>query len=87
MPNKIETLTLIANRVPPSDRWRLVIDGENGKIYLSITEALNAYYEQATVKPQAYRLESMNGKLYAIKDTLEPEPEPKKYSIYGDYTI
>jgi len=29
----------------------------------------------------------MNSKLYAIKNSTEPDPEPKKYSIYGDYTI
>ena len=75
---------LIAERVPPSDRWSLVGDE---KVHPSLTDALNAYFEMATLKPIAYRLEPMNGKLYAIKYSTEPDPEPKKYSIYGDYTI
>ena len=79
-----ETNILIAERVPPGDRWSLVGDE---KIHPSLTDALNAYFEIATLKPIAYRLEPMSGKLYAIKNSTEPDPEPKKYSIYGDYTI
>jgi len=75
---------LIANRVPPSDRWTLVGDE---KVHPSLTDVLNAYFEKSTIKPLAYRLEPMNSKLYAIHNSTEPDPEPKKYSIYGDYTI
>jgi len=81
---QIETNILIAERVPLGDRWKLL---NSEKVYNSLTEVLNAYFEIATLKPIAYRLEPMNGKLYAIKNSTEPDPEPKKYSIYGDYTI
>jgi hypothetical protein len=84
MPIEIENKTLIANRIPPGDRWSLI--GEE-KIYPSITEVLNAYFEKVTVKPLAYRLEPLNNKIYALQTSTEPDPEPKKYSIYGDYTI
>jgi len=84
MPIETENRTLIANRIPPGDRWSLV--GEE-KIYSSITEVLNAYFEKVTVKPLAYRLEPLNNKIYALQTSTGPDPEPKKYSIYGDYII
>jgi hypothetical protein len=79
-----EKNTLIAERIPSGDRWTLVGDE---KVHPSLTDALNAYFEKSTIKPLAYRLEPMNSKLYAIHNSTEPDPEPKKYSIYGDYTI
>ena len=42
---EIEVYRLIATRVPPSDRWRLVDDGPESKIYSSLTETLEAYYQ------------------------------------------
>jgi len=50
---------------------------------------LEAYYQKATSKPLAYRLEPLQGKLFAIRTTeVEiPEEKPKQYSIYGDYEI
>lgn len=68
----------IANRVPPGDRWEV-----NGKIYNSLTEALNAYYVESTVKPSAFRLEPLKGKLYVIREE-EKEVKPKTYNIYGE---
>ena len=64
-----ETNILIAERVPPGDRWSLVGDE---KVHPSLTDALNAYFEMATLKPIAYRLEPMNSKLYAIKQVIYP---------------
>jgi hypothetical protein len=68
----------IANRVPPGDKWEV-----NGKIYNSLTEALNAYYVESTVKPSAFRLEPLKGKLYVISEE-EKEVKPKTYNIYGE---
>jgi hypothetical protein len=50
---------------------------------------LEAYYQKATQKPLAYRLEPLQGNLYAIYSTevIIPEEQPKQYSIYGDYQI
>jgi len=79
-----EKLIEIAQRVPPGDRWQVsnVNAVQNG-----LTDALEAYYQVATVKPQAFHLDLAQGKLYAIvSNEIEiKEPEPKKYSIYGDY--
>ena len=83
----IEKLQLIANRVPPSDRWRLVLEEHNTTIHPSLTEALEAWFQISTLKPKAFRLDLAQGKLYAIfpKEVEIQEPEPKKYSIYGEY--
>lgn len=82
----IEKNVEIANRIPPGDRWQVIgVEGiQNG-----LTDALEAYYNVATVKPKAFRLGLTEGKLYAIvsNEVEIKEPEPKKYSIYGDYTL
>lgn len=79
-----EKLVEIAQRVPPGDRWQVsnVNAVQNG-----LTDALEAYYQIATLKPKAFRLDLAQGKLYAIvnNEVEIKEPEPKKYSIYGDY--
>jgi len=80
----IEKNIEIANRIPPGDRWQVIgVEGiQNG-----LTDALEAYYNVATIKPKAFRLGLTEGKLYAIvnNEVEIKEPEPKKYSIYGDY--
>jgi len=76
MPIETENRTLIANRIPPGDRWSLI--GEE-KIYPSITEVLNAYFEKVTVKPLAYRLEPLNNKIYALQTSTEPDPSMEIY--------
>ena len=79
-----EKLIEIAQRVPPGDRWQVsnVNAVQNG-----LTDALEAYYQVATLKPKAFRLDLAQGKLYVIisNEVEIKEPEPKKYSIYGDY--
>jgi hypothetical protein len=77
---------LIAERVPPSDRWRLVSEFKDNTIYNSLTDVLEAYF-QATSEPCHFRLEPLNAKLFAIKKEVEevrPDP-PKRFNIYGDY--
>jgi len=85
----VEKLQLIANRVPPSDRWRLIPEEHNATIHTSLTDALEAWFQINTAKPRAFRLDLVQGKLYAIfsEEVEIQEPEPKKYSIYGDYTL
>jgi hypothetical protein len=77
---KIESLELIATRVAgKGDTWVLV--GEETE-RSSLTEALEAYFQNSEIKPIAYRLEPQNSKLFAIKQGI-PEP-PKRFNIYGD---
>ena len=81
-----EKLIEIANRKAPGDNWS--VSGVKN-IQPSITDALEAYYQVATGKPKAFRLDLIQGKLYAIfsEEVEIQEPEPKKYSIYGDYIL
>jgi hypothetical protein len=78
-----EKLIEFAQRVPPGDRWQVsnVNAVQNG-----LTEALEAYYQVTTLKPKAFRLDLVEGKLYSIFPTEVEikEPEPKKYNIYGE---
>ena len=87
MKTKVEEhLELIATRVPPSDRWRLVMDGPEGKIHKSLTEALEAWFQKSGEKAE-FRLAPLDSKLYVIRTEeveIKPEP-PKKFNIYGDY--
>lgn len=77
---KVEYNELIANRVPPGDRWSLV--GEK-KIHNSLTEVLEAWFEKNQTKAE-FRLAPLDSKLYVIQTkTKTPEP-PKRFNIYGD---
>lgn len=85
MPKKItENLEMIATRVPPGDRWKLVNDTRK-IIHNTLTEALEAYFLETKFKGE-YRLAPLDSKLYAIK-SIEEEiipPAPKGFNIYGD---
>lgn len=79
-----EKLIEIAQRVPPGDRWKV---SNVNAVQNSLTDALEASYQISGIKPKAFRLDLIEGKLYAIlnQEVEIKEPEPKKYSIYGDY--
>ena len=80
----VEHNELIANRVPPGDRWTLVGDPKK-EIFPNLTDALEAFFHQTGFNG-AFRLDPMDSKLYAIiKDEEEILPEPvKRYNLYGD---
>ena len=71
-----EDKVLIATRKPPGDNWELVIDP--GNVIEGLVMALTMYMRKTKFKGH-YRLEPLNGKLFAIKeqqiDIPEPEPE------------
>jgi hypothetical protein len=79
-----ETNILIAKRVPPTDRWRLVNDEPDGKIYNSLTETLEAFYQTVNT-PYDFKLSPLKGELYIITTENITPPPPKKFNIYGDY--
>tara|TARA_R110000772_G_scaffold196063_2_gene306822 strand:+ start:10170 stop:10454 length:285 start_codon:yes stop_codon:yes gene_type:complete len=82
---KVEHNELIANRVPPGDRWALI--GENGKYHENLTNTLEAYFHKTKFKG-SYKLDPLEGKLYSIKiEEVEVEEvieEVKEYGIYGE---
>jgi hypothetical protein len=74
---------LIAQRVPPGDRWSLI---NEDTIHNSLTETLEAYFQKVN-QPCEFRLAPLKGELYMIttkEETVKVEP-PKKFNIYGDY--
>ena len=77
---------LIARRVPPGDKWRLVANEPEGPVHKTLTDTLEAYMVRTGFKGE-YRLAPLKSELYAIL-TSEKEIEPVKeqrYSIYGEY--
>jgi len=81
----VEHNELIAQRVPPGDRWALVGDPKK-EVFKSLTDTLEAFFHQTGFKG-AYRLDPLDSKLYAIQ-TNEVEikkEEPKTYSLYGEF--
>ena len=79
----IEEIELIAQRVPPGDKWELLIDKEN--VIEGLVQTLNQYVRKTKFKGH-YRLEPLNGKLFAIvtKEVPIEEPEPEKFDLYGE---
>jgi hypothetical protein len=80
-----EKLIEIASRVKgKGDTWEVSKVNEPQK---SLTDALESWFEIATIKPKAFRLDLVQGKLFAIfpEEIKIEEPQPKKYNIYGEY--
>ena len=79
-----EEYELIAVRVPPGDNWELVIDKET--VVEGLVEALTQYLRKTKFKGH-YRLEPLNGKLFAINEfeVEEEVPEAKVFDLYGEY--
>jgi hypothetical protein len=78
-----EINVLIAQRVPPGDRWSLI---DEDTVHKSLTETLEAYFQKVN-QPCEFRLAPLKGELYVIttkEETVKVEP-PKKFNIYGDY--
>ena len=81
---RVEHNELIAQRVPPGDRWSLVDDPKK-EVFKSLTDVLEAFYNSTSFKG-AYRLDPMDSKLYAVKEheyEVKKE-EPKEYGMYGE---
>jgi len=79
-----EEKVLIATRVPPGDNWELAID--QGTTIEGLVMALTQYMRKTKFKGH-YRLEPLEGKLYAIQahEVQVEEEEPMKFDLYGEY--
>ena len=80
----VEENILIAERIPPGDNWELVID--RGTTIEGLVMALTMYMRKTKFKGH-YRLEPLNGKLFAIQQVEEQieQPEPQVWDLYGEY--
>ena len=79
----VEQKQLIAERVPPGDRWSLLGDSI---VHESLTDALEAYF-QKTKFNKAFYLDPIGSALYAVdRVEVEIQQEPvKEYSFYGEF--
>ena len=84
MKELVEENKLIATRVPPGDNWELVIDKD--VVIEGLVQTLTQYMRKTKFKGH-YRLEPLNGKLFAIKQFEEQveQPEPQVWDLYGEY--
>ena len=71
--------TLVANRVPPGDRWEIIDDG-NDVIYGSLTDCLNQIY--TITNGTQFFVDAKKGEVYIEDGVVRPQPI-KKYSLYG----
>ena len=80
----LEHNELIATRKPPGDNWVLEIDQRT--VIDGLVMALTSYMRKTKFKGH-YRLEPLNGKLFAIttEEITIPEPEPEVWDLYGEY--
>jgi|TARA_R110000803_G_scaffold207129_1_gene274851 hypothetical protein len=82
----IEQNMLIARRVPPGDKWRLIANEPNGPIHKSLTDTLESYMTKTGFRGE-YRLAPLKSELFAIsaeEKEVQAEQE-QKFSIYGEY--
>jgi hypothetical protein len=79
----VEQKQLIANRVPPGDRWALI--NEPNTTIESLTETLETYFQQTKFNA-AFYLDPLGGALYSVaRVEVEEKPEPiKTFDFYGD---
>ena len=84
MKELVEENKLIATRVPPGDNWELVIDKD--VVIEGLVQTLTQYMRKTKFKGH-YRLEPLNGKLFAIveEEINVPEPELEVWDLYGEY--
>ena len=71
---------LKATRVPPGDRWSIV-DGDDDKIYSSLTEVLNVIFMKTGIGE--FYMDAKKGEVHIEDGKAKPEPI-KKYSLYGE---
>ena len=72
----------IFKRLPPGDRW-VAVDNPDGQVYTPLTEALEYYYQEHGTRQ--YYIDAVAGLIYKVDTVETPKPQPKKFSIYGDY--
>ena len=69
--------SLVANRVPPGDRWQIK-DDESDIVYGSLTDCLNQIY--SLTKGTQFFVDAKQGEIYIEDGVSKPKPI-KKYSL------
>ena len=71
---------LVANRVPPGDKWTLIED-DSDIVYGSLTDCLNQIF--MVHKATQFYIDAKKGEVYIEDCEEKPQPD-KKYSLYGE---
>ena len=72
---------LVANRIPPGDRWSLLGDEGDVVVFGSLTDCLNRIF--VVHKATQFFIDAKKGEVHIEDGVKEPEPI-KKYSLYGE---
>ena len=75
-----EQKELVLKRVPPGDKW-VFADGSNKSVYASLTDALEAWYQQ-NGDTQFY-IDARKGTVEIVIEE-EIEKPVKRFSLYGE---
>ena len=75
-----EQKELVLKRIPPGDRW-VFADGKNSAVYPSLTDALEAWYQQ-NGDTQFY-IDARKGTVEIVIEE-EIEKPVKRFSLYGE---
>ena len=71
---------LVAQRVPPGDRW-VLSEEENDVVYGTLTDCLNQIF--MVHQASQFFVDAKKGEVY-IEDGVEKPQPVKKYSLYGE---
>jgi len=77
----MEVKKSIFKRVPPGDRW-IEIDGSADKIFPTLTDALEHYFQKTGARQ--YYIDAASGNIMKVSEEPDPPVIPQTYSIYGD---
>lgn len=72
---------LVLQRVPPGDRWIFANATKSSLIYPSLTDALEAWYQNTG--DTNFFIEARKGTVHIIKEE-EVEVPVKRFSLYGE---
>lgn len=76
-----EEKELILQRVPPGDRWMFAVSSPSSKVYASLTDALEAWYQSHG--DTNFYIEARKGTVHIIRQE-EVEVPVKRFSLYGE---
>lgn len=76
-----EQKELVLKRVPPGDRWVFANGSSSSKLYLSLTDALEAWYQ--VNGDTNFFIEARKGTVHIVKEE-EVEVPVKRSSLYGE---
>lgn len=79
----MEVKKQIFRRVPPGDRWVETERVEKDRLFNSLTDALEHYFQKTGIRQ--YYIDAAGGAIYKVVIEEDVIPPPPMFSIYGDF--